>query len=73
MGPTRTRYAYGSACAYRMTTACSGAIDESVVGTADQACSNLGRAGCRCGRCLSRRHQAAPLIFGDSPAARGKR
>lgn len=59
MGPTRTRYAYGSACAYRMTTACSGAIEESAVAIADQTCSNLG--------------SAVPPIFGDSPAARGKR
>lgn len=73
MGPTRTRYAYGSACAYRMTTACSGAIEESVAGTSGQACSNLGRAGCRRGRCVSRRHPAAPPLFGDSPQARGMR
>lgn len=37
MGPTWTRYTHGSACAYRMTTARSGAIDRPGITT--QACS----------------------------------
>lgn len=72
MGPTRTRYTYGSACAYRMTTACSGAIERPAVGAAAQACSNLGQAGCRCDRWSPRRHPAAPPLLGDGPAAREK-
>jgi hypothetical protein len=73
VGPTRTRYTHGSACAYRMTTGCSGAIERPAVGTAAQACSTVDRADYHPDQRTSRRHPAAPLLFGDSPAARGKR
>ncbi|PVC80387.1 hypothetical protein DBP19_36665 [Streptomyces sp. CS090A] len=39
MGSTRTRYAHGSTCVYRMITACSGAIERPAL----RARSTLGR------------------------------
>lgn len=69
MGPTRTRYTYGSACAYRMTTACSGAIERPVTDTIGQARSNLGQASTRPGQKIHR-HRIVRLHLGDNPAAR---
>ncbi len=73
MGPTRTRYTYGSACAYRMTTACSGAVARPVIGTADQARSNLVWAVGRTSREIHPCHLFARPYFGDRSTARGNR
>ncbi|MGW1642180.1 hypothetical protein [Streptomyces lavendulae] len=72
MGLTWTRYAHGSACAYRTTTACFGAVERfAAARTASQARTTTAlQAGTRPGRRIHQHHSAPQQRCGRSPAGR---